>query len=274
MTEHEYRTHPAISRSELWKISESPEKFRYYKDNPQPSTPALLFGQVAHKLLLEPDDFDSEFAVAPNVDKRTKAGKEVYAQFCADNADKTIVSQDDYLLASEMAAKVLSTPLCADLLNGQHEVPYFWTDSETNEQCKCRVDCLTETDGGLVIIDYKTAASAATDKFNTEIFRYGYHFQAAMYSEGVMQALGLSERPDFAFIAQEKKPPYSVNVIAITDDVMLAGLDVYRELLGIYHDCKETDWWYGYLGAFDVINEAYLPGYMSLGDRDGEGDEG
>lgn len=34
MTEREYRAHPAISRSQLWKLRESPEKFRYYEDNP------------------------------------------------------------------------------------------------------------------------------------------------------------------------------------------------------------------------------------------------
>ena len=35
MTEKEYRSHPAISRSELWKIRESPEKFKYLKENPE-----------------------------------------------------------------------------------------------------------------------------------------------------------------------------------------------------------------------------------------------
>ena len=32
MTEKEYRQHPAISRSELWHIRESPEKFKWYRE--------------------------------------------------------------------------------------------------------------------------------------------------------------------------------------------------------------------------------------------------
>ena len=37
-----------------------------------------------------------------------------------------------------------------------------------------------------------------------DVFKFGYNFQAAMYSEGVMRGMGLSERPKFVFIAQEK----------------------------------------------------------------------
>ena len=49
MTEKEYREHPAVSRSELWRISESPEKFKFYRDNPQEPTPTLIFGQLFHR---------------------------------------------------------------------------------------------------------------------------------------------------------------------------------------------------------------------------------
>ena len=77
MTEKEYRQHPAISRSELWHIRESPQKFKYYKENPPEPTPSLLFGQVFHKMLLEPVTFDDEFVVAPEVNRRTKDGKQM-----------------------------------------------------------------------------------------------------------------------------------------------------------------------------------------------------
>ena len=50
MTEKEYREYPAISRSELFKISESPEKFKYYQEHPEEPTPSLIFGQLFHRL--------------------------------------------------------------------------------------------------------------------------------------------------------------------------------------------------------------------------------
>ena len=89
MTETEYRNHPAVSRSELWRIRESPQKFAWYKQHPPEPTPALLFGQVFHKLVLEPNLFEQEFVVAPECDRRTKAGKMAWADFQMEAQNKT-----------------------------------------------------------------------------------------------------------------------------------------------------------------------------------------
>lgn len=273
MTEKEYRSHPAISRSELWRMNESPEKFKWFKDHPLEPTPSLLFGQAVHKLLLQPESFREEFAVAPVADRRTKAGRELYDEFSATVGERTVVSRDDYDKALEMVTAVRLNPLAVKLFAGQKEVPFFWTDEDTGEQCKCRLDCLTEIDGQYFIVDYKSTCNAQTEIFsNKDVFKFGYFFQAAMYSEGVMQSLNLTERPRFVFIAQEKTPPYSVNVISVPDNVMLAGLDKYRELLGIYHECLTLDLWFGYNGAMNEMNEVSTPGWLQLG-VDGEDDE-
>ena len=81
MTEQEYRKHPAISRSELFKITESPEKFKYSRENPEEPTPALVFGQLFHAMALQPETVWEQFAVMPNIDRRTRAGKEAFAEF-------------------------------------------------------------------------------------------------------------------------------------------------------------------------------------------------
>lgn len=270
MSEHEYRSHPAISRSELWKMNESPEKFRWYREHPLTPTPALVFGQVTHKLLLQPDTFDDEFVIAPNCDRRTKAGKEEYETFLQTVGERTVISQDDFDKALEMVAAVRYNPLANRFLQGETEVPYFWTDELTGERCKCRVDCLHKEDNRFCIVDYKTTGNAQTEIFsNKDVFRWGYHFQAAMYSEGVMHGLNLTERPQFIFVVQEKQAPYSVNVIAVPDEVMLAGLDKYRELLGRYRECLVMDYWPGY-NDMGELNEIALPGWMSLGVEEDE----
>lgn len=269
MTEKEYNEAEGTRRSELWRISESPEKYKWFLEHPVEPTPALTFGQAAHKYILEPDSFDDEFAVAPNVDKRTKAGKDEWAEFCAKNEGKTIISPDDFIQIQEMTEVLKNHPIAYQLLmqDGESEVPLFWTDEDTGERCKVKLDRL-KGPGGAVVVDYKTAASAQTDKFNADIYRYGYHLQAAMYTEAVMKARGIENRPDFIFVVQEKKAPYSVNVIQVTEDVMLNGYDKFRELIGILHECKELDNWYGYNGPFNTINEAYLPGWLTMGDED------
>lgn len=260
MTEHEYRQNPAISRSELWRLRESPEKFRWSKDHPDEPTPALIFGQLVHKLVLEPDSFGEAFAVSPVGDRRTKEGKAAWEQFLVDARDKTIVSTADYQKAAEMAQAISDHPLAARLLSGKHETPHFWTDQDTGEVCKCRTDAETVIDGQLWIVDYKTTADASTEGFQREANRYGYDFQAAMYSEGVEADTG--EHPRFAFVAQEKTPPYAINIFVADNDFVVRGYDIFRELLGLYHECKQTGNWFGYLGPDNTVNILELPAWL------------
>lgn len=269
MTEKEYRSHPAISRSELWRMNESPEKFKWFKDHPPAATDALLFGQVIHKLLLEPGTFDEDFIVNPGIKRNTKDGKEAWAKFQAEIDGRTVVDLEDYLLASAMVQKCEQDEEVMKLLNGVHEKEFFWTDELTGEKCKCRVDCLTEIDGEPVIVDYKTTSNADTFHFVRDIYKYGYHFQSAMYGEGVRINRKLSKLPRFIFIAQEKKPPFAINRIELPEDVIQLGYDKFREFIGMYHDCKETDYWFGYTGLYNEANEAYLLEWV----KDGDGDD-
>ena len=261
MTERDYRRQDGVSRTELWRLRESPEKFKYYQEHPEPATPALLFGAAVHKLLLEPETFDEEFAIAPEVDRRTKDGKEAYNAFLAASDGKSVITLADYEKAAEMAQKALEAPFVKKLLNGEHEKPFFWVDDLTGEGCKIRVDCITTIGGKPVIVDYKTTADASTDGFMRHALSFGYDFQAGMYCEGVERVTG--QKPLFVFIAQEKTAPYAVNILQADDLMVKHGYDIFRELIGIYHECKQTGNWFGYLGAYNVINNLSLPAWLA-----------
>jgi len=302
MTEHEYRSHPAISRSELWWLNRSPEYFKWKKENPGNPTEALLFGQVAHKMLLEPDTFYDDFAVAPDVDRRTKAGKEAWEKFCTESDGKSVISLGMFYQCYDMVFKARENPLVMELLSGEHEVPYFWTDPDTGVQCKCRLDAMVRDDEGrITIVDYKTATDASYKAFSRDVLNFGYHFQAAMYSEGVIQS-GLCPRlikgkpkrrwvkdeytgkrryftevperivmggdegepiyPRFVFIVQEKTEPYSLCVYEMDTEFIVAGYDKYREFLGTYQSCTEMDVWPGLMGVFNEPLILTLPHWM------------
>ena len=250
MTNKEYREAEGISRSELFKISKSPLHFRYAMDNPSEPTPSLIFGQAAHKFILEPDSFKEEFAVLPQIDRRTKAGKEAYAEFVMTNADKEIISMDDMEKIVDMSRQIDANPTAKALLTGKTEQSFFWTDEDTGEKCKCRTDCITEYEGQKYIVDYKTTDSCEDGHFERSCRKYGYQFQAGMYTEGVFQ--NTFEDYGFAFVAQEKTAPYAVRVYFCDQDYVMQGYDQFREYIGIYHDCKTTGNWYGYEGAMDL----------------------
>lgn len=271
MTEKEYNEAEGIRRSDLWKIKESPEKFKYAMEHPPESTPALVFGSACHKMVLEPATFGDEYAVAPNVDGRTKEGKEIKARFAEENAGKTIVSAEDAALMKDMEEAIERCSLANDLLrgNGETETAFFWTDDETGEKCKVKLDRLiTGLDGRLYVVDYKTASSADTDAFNRSMMKYGYTLQAAMYTEAVMINGKLPYRPEFIFVVQEKKAPYAINIIQVSPEVMEYGISQFHTLLGKLHTCKELDEYPGYLPIGGGYNWTDLPAWVDLDEED------
>lgn len=222
-------------------------------------TPAMVFGTLAHLALLEPHRFIDEFSFSPDVDRRTKDGKAAWAEFMDNLGDRTPVSKDDWAVACQMAAEVNRFPAARKLLDGEHEVCYRWVDDLTGEECKIRADAVTDLCGTPVIVDYKTTTDASTDAFVRKALSLGYDFQAGMYCEGYERATG--KRPRFVFIVQEKDAPYSVNVLDADADFVQRGKDIYRELIGIYHECKLTDNWYGYMGPNAMIGRLTLPAW-------------
>ena len=265
MTEQEYNLAEGVRRSDLWKMEDSPEKFKYFLDHPEEEkSPALVFGSACHKWVLEKDDFGNEYAVAPEgINRRTKEGKEAWERFCDENAGKEIISREDYETMAGMREVLMKHPLAKKLLTGkgQTEVPLFWTDRETGEKCKVKCDRIVTYRRRKYIIDYKTTAAADTFRFNSSIWKYGYFFQAGMYAEALKVVKRAKKYPGFLFVAQEKKPPYSVNVIEVSEEVMNAGVAKFHQLLEKMHNCKVVDLWPGY-NSGDVPNDAFVPGWM------------
>lgn len=262
MTEKEYNEAEGIRRSDLWKMEDSPEKFKYFSEHPMEQTPAMAFGSACHKMILEPKDFGDEYAVAPKIDRRSKEGKAAWEAFVSQTEGKTLISEDDSLVMAEMETALEACPLANKLIRGkgESEVPFFWTDKETGEKCKVKVDRLVTWKRRKYVVDYKTTQCAETYRFNSDMWKLGYYMQAAMYTEGVMRAKKMRKRPGFLFVAQEKKPPYSINVIEVSEEVMRAGDVKFHELLEKYHACKAIDLWPGYVQ--DVPNDAFVPSWM------------
>lgn len=240
-----YDTIPAVRRSDLWEIRKSPAHYLYKVTHQEEPTPALLFGIAAHKYILEPDDFWNQYVLAPQVDKRTKAGKEAWTEFLEELEGRSALLGPDLELLTYMDHAIQAHPTAAALLKtGRHEVPITWMDTETGELCKCRPDVLTEYNGKKYIVDYKTTTSCEDGAFERSCRSYGYKLQAGMYAEGVFH----SELEDygFAFVAQEKKEPYAVRVYFCDPGFVEEGRDLFHELIGILHRCKTTNTWPGY----------------------------
>lgn len=252
MAELSYDELPGVRRSDLWLMHKTPAHFKFNIEHRPEPTKALLFGIAAHAAILEPRKFQNEYAVAPNVDRRTKAGKEEYAAFLEENAGKNIISREDLDTIVDMEDAFYRNKTAFDLMIGQHEVPVTWTDPDTGELCKAKYDCITLIDGKPYIVDYKTTDSCEDGVFERSARKYGYKFQTGMYTEGYFQ--NFLEECGFAFVAQEKTAPFLVRTYFCDREFIREGYDQFRLLLGMYHECKENNIWPGYEDA-DLLAE-------------------
>lgn len=261
MSNADYRKAEGVSSTDLKKIAKSPAHFRYWKDNPQEDTPSLLLGRAAHKYVLEKEDFFNEFAIAPNVDRRTKAGKEEWALFESSNKGKDIISADDFDKIKAMYEVLQNTPFIKTLLygsDGENEVSYFVKDESTGVVMKCRPDRRTTIGSSDILIDYKTTSNADSDKFMKQAIELMYDLQMAYYKDNVDAVRG--KQHSVIFIAQETTAPYCVNILEANEYFIKSGRDMYRTMLDRYAECESTGNWYGYMQG--EINSLGLPNWL------------
>lgn len=260
-TNAEYHASAPLGRSRLWRLSKSPEWFRYCEDHPEDGekSESLIVGSAFHKLVLEPDLFESEFSVLPELDRRTKAGRELYESYVA--SGKQLLSHEQYELISAMRDSVRRHKHANFLCVGECERSYYFSDGDTGVELKVRPDCFKLVNGRGIIVDLKSCRSAATEDFVRDAVKLGYDLQAAMYKIGVECELGIP--CDFVFVAVEKTAPYMVNVLKADELFLRRGGDLFREYLGLYKHCCETGNWFGYNGESGMINDLGLPLWLA-----------
>lgn len=246
-----YRAVPRISVSGLKKFQRSAAHGRAGLDGlVQIASPeTLIFGQLCHTAVLEPDRLELDFVVAPKFDRRTKAGKAAAAEFEAGVGDRTVVTEGQYLLATRIRDSVLAHPVAAEILKeGSAEVSAFWRaplDGQAVEvPVKGRLDWVTTYEGQDLIFDLKTCQDASAQDFPKSAGRFGYHLQAAFYSDGYHQLTG--RRPRFVFGAVEKEPPFAVQLFEFDYASLARGRESYQRALRTYADAAKTGLYDGY----------------------------
>ena len=242
----DYHASDGVSKSGLSLILKSPAHYaaRYIHGEPEEPTPAMEFGTAFHAAVLEPYMFASDWAVQPDVNRRTKAGKEKWEKFLSENEGKHLLKHDDMTTIENMREAVLSHPAASRLLTGgSPELSIYWNDRAYNVLCKCRPDYLLAD--SMIAVDLKTCVDASYDGFSKACANFGYHIQAAFYMDGI-SSIFERQCKAFVFIAVEKKPPYAVAVYTLDRESVDYGRMEYREAIARYAECLRNNTWPGY----------------------------
>jgi len=251
LSNEEYHDQEALNKSGLVELAKSPAHFYewYNAPNGEP-TNAMQIGTALHTAILEPAKYDQSIIIAPQVDKRTKKGKEEWATFEEKAKNKIILTQEEAKTVEGMRDSVSKSATAYDyLMEGIPEQSVFFQDPVHKFLCKVRLDFYT---GLKEVVDLKSCVDAGYDAFSRAIANLKYHWQAWLYLKGITAVTGV-EHTKFIFIAVEKAPPYGVAVYEATEAMLKKAQTQIAPLLEVYAQCLKTDVWPGYKDELQYI---------------------
>jgi len=231
-----------IGSTNIQTFLKSPAHLKASKDEIKDQTPAQIFGSAFHSIAL---GFAEEVAVIPDINRRTKAGKEEWETFQSNNGGKYLVNQDDKTAIEHMVDAIKSHRLARKLIESKSakmEVTGLFSDNGTGLPCKIRPDIL---DLDIAIIsDLKTTIDASPESFVKSIFNFGYHISACWYQYGYQRIEGYV--PAFIVIAVEKAPPYGVTTWNMRGEAIDIAETIIHRAMPKLARCVKTDKWPGY----------------------------
>jgi hypothetical protein len=228
-------------------VDASPAKFKADQDEPRKATPAMEFGTAAHLMMLERHFFaDSTFVLPEGYNGTLKKWQEVRAaKDEAEEAGLIVLTNDAHKRLVAMSEAMQRHPMARVLLSkGKPEQSLFWFDDRYGIWRRARAD-LWFSPSGFYLFDYKTKDDACNDAVSKGILDWGYYCQEPWYLDGV-KALGLSDKPAFRFIVQEKTKPFDVRIVPLTMRDREAGRIRNDYACWLFAECTRRDHWLGY----------------------------
>jgi exodeoxyribonuclease VIII len=243
----------ALSYSGAKHLLRSPAHYQAWLTAEQKDTPALKLGRLAHLAALQPDLCRETVFVAPDCDRRTKAGKETYEAFVSGLPLNAEVIDADTAEKIAGIAKAAHGAFAKLGVSKEHYIAEQAVFGQMNGvDIKGRPDLVTKIEGSDAeyIIDIKTCQSADHESFARDVANYKYHLQAAFY--GALRNTGRN----FIIVAIEKEPPYAWRIYTLNEETYQMGVKLMNEAVNIYKMCNLFNTWSGYT---QEVSELTLP---------------
>lgn len=271
--DHEYYSdRNAVSASQLKKLyTDGLSGFDYYMSLSNKQTQALIFGNVVHTHILEPDLFSSRYAYINSlelknhitnkmtkewIDKKykspeiTKAYKEqkpksikeilkgeftMASDVIGTNKNKwdgvLVIDEEDFKLSEKMKKAVYNCPEAVQMLNSSVKEKAFYSNI-LGIKCRGKIDIV----GQNFRADLKTISDVPNPKnVRKAIYNYHYDLSEAMYAM-------LTGETNSYFIFVMKSAPFTVGVYKVSEELLESGLNKLESVLGMYESwLKDTN---------------------------------
>lgn len=261
-----YASWDAASQTILNRFHRTPAHVLHEIQTGGKTTSALELGWLTHLATFEPDRYKAEVVAAPPLDKRTKKGKQTWAELEAGNAEKLVIRFEDDQKARAMAKAVRAHPTASLFLSsrGRNEISMVWNEEiepGVIVKCKARLDRYAHINEWPILGDLKSTRNASRREFEKSIFNFGYDVQAVHYLSGLETLYPIAPGDPFrrfVFMAVESEPPHLCALYELDDDSLEEGSRKRSVYLRKWVECVESGSWPGYP---DGIQTASLPAW-------------
>ena len=248
MSNEEYHAAPGVNASKLKTMTKCPALIEWEQNCPvdNDKTGAIDLGTAFHVMVLEPEKFDGLYVVEPQLDRRTKEGKALAAEFELSSQAKTILTALEFKKLSLMRGSLMAHPIAKQLLLNQigTEISIFAEDGD-GELLKIRIDLESEINGVTFVVDLKSIDRI--ENISKAINERGYDISASHYRH--VYRLHHGKYPDYfllIFVAKTAEMGrYPVQVGEISGEDMAEGERKRAALLNQYKECKASGVWPG-----------------------------
>lgn len=258
-----------MSRSQLVKFAQNPEKWVTGASVEDDSTRSTEFGSALDCLITMPERFESAFSITPatypckptSKDPRTEKPWTSKATYC-DEWEEAMIAEGRTVISQKLLSEVKTAFKAIDSKEDIKELfecsdkqvlmEAEWKDKSTGliVPFSSLVDLLPSRNHpkwGKCLADLKTARNGNPATWPRVVDDCGYDVQASLYLDIYIAATG-EERIDFVHIIQENSFPFHVTTPppALSSEFMDWGRSKYRRALALYCQCLATGVWPSY----------------------------
>lgn len=233
LSRREYDAIKALNYTGSKEILKSPLHYKTWLNTPREETKALRIGKMVHEAILTPDLFE-RYKPLPDVDKRTKDGRETIQYF------QSTLTKNDISVDNEEYNFVLNVSDSVQDALDKKGIKFEYTETVAtaeynNTPLKCSFDGYSQG----VLFDIKTTDDTSPEAFLRTVRQYKYNLQQMMYCT-------ITGAEKFVFIAVEKQAPYSVCFYELGNEIMAQAFLDFETAVKRYKHSTEHNIWDGY----------------------------
>lgn len=233
-----------LSYSSIKEFQKSPRHYIEYINKPRTApTDAMKLGSMVHCMILQPNLFNEQFVIAPDVNKRTNAGKEEWATFCSQHADKTVVSNEDYEHASRLASNAMANPTIESLVKDCYDFEQEWRAEIDGLPYRGFYDGISND----YVLEIKTTSDGFPRSVMNDFIKRKYHVQAGLYN--------LISQKQVVYVIIETSEPYLSYSAPASDQFLELGLSDLSKANKKFMECLEAG---DFSGGYDYGKEIVI----------------